>query len=150
MKWENIIKEFFEKFCTQRWINKWTKDLEGRKQGPNETIDSYYTTFKKLLVKADIDGTMNDKQKLRYFIRDLGPQIAPIVSMMKPATISDALKYARQYEEGQDIHEDERPPATKNYKTSAPKHQEEAMDSLIKKFEQMQLNLAEQIQAFSV
>ena len=101
-------------------------------------------------MKADIDGTMNDKQKLRYFIHDLGSQIAPIVSMMKPNTILDALKYARQYEEGQDIYEDERPSVIKNYKTSAPKHQEEAMDSLIKKFEQMQLNLAEQIQAFSV
>ena len=101
-------------------------------------------------MKADIDGTMNDKQKLRYFIRDLGPQIASIVSMMKPNMILDTLKYARQYKEGQDIHEDKRPSATKNYKTSTPKHQEKVMDSLIKKFKQMQLNLAEQIQAFSV
>ena len=49
---------------------------------------------------------MNNKQKLRYFIRGLGPQIAPIISMMKPATILNTLKYTRQYEEGQDIHED--------------------------------------------
>ena len=57
--------------------------------------------------------------------------------MMKPDTLEKALEWAKQYEEGQDIHEDEKPPTFKKTKTIASKTQEDTMDSLIKKFEQM-------------
>ena len=28
MKWKSIFKAFVDQFCTQRWVNKWTRDLE--------------------------------------------------------------------------------------------------------------------------
>ena len=71
MGWDAISQEFFEKYCTPRWINKWLKDVTTRKQGTNKTVDSYYTAVKKLLAKADFEKTMNMKQKIRIFIQGL-------------------------------------------------------------------------------
>jgi hypothetical protein len=34
-RWPDIEAAFVTKFCTQRWQNKWLKDPEGRRHGPN-------------------------------------------------------------------------------------------------------------------
>ena len=63
-RWPNIELAFTRKFCNQRWQNKWMRDLEGRRQGPREPIDSYYNDFKKLIKRIDVQGAMTGAQRL--------------------------------------------------------------------------------------
>jgi Ty3 transposon capsid-like protein len=104
---------FKEKFCTQRWQNKWLKDLEGRRQGPSESVDSYYTDFKKLIKRVNLEDNMSDLQKLRHFLRGLRPEVAPLVAMNAPANVNAALILAQQYENGQDLINHEQPIRTR-------------------------------------
>jgi Arginine methyltransferase-interacting protein, contains RING Zn-finger len=151
MTWENIATEFKEEYCTQRWINKWMKDLEQRKQGPTETVHSYYAAFKKLLKRADRDDDMSEVQKLRYFMRGLLPHLAPIVSMQQPANLQAALRIAQAYEMGQDLNNEIEPPARRTRKSNndTSNIEEDPMDKLVKKFEKMHLNLAERLEVLS-
>ena len=146
-RWGDLETAFTEQFCTQRWLNKWIKDLEGRRQGPNESVDSYFTDFKKLIKRVDMEGQMTDAQKLQHFLRGLRPEIAPIVAMTAPANILAALATAQHYKAGQDLI---------NYKQSVTRpernsgHQTKEANTgpikdLILKFEKMHLKLAEQI-----
>ena len=100
---ETIKAAFLLKFCTQRWKNKWLKDLEGRRQGPNELVTSYYTAFRKLIRRADVDNTFNNNLRLRYFLRGLKPEVAPIVAMSAPENVNTALEQALRYEDGKDL-----------------------------------------------
>ena len=145
MTWENIATEFKEEYCTQRWINKWMKDLEQRKQGPTETVHSYYAAFKKLLKRADRGDDMSEVQKLRYFMRGLLPHLAPIVSMQQPANLQAALRIAQAYEMGQDLNNEMEPPARRTRKSNndTSNIEKDPMDKLVKKFEKIHLNLAE-------
>jgi hypothetical protein len=145
----DIEDAFRAKFCTQRWQNKWLKDLEGRRQGPSESVDSYYTDFKKLIKRVDLEENMTNPQKLRHFLRGLKPEVAPLVAMNAPATVAAALLIAQQYENGQDLINHEQPTRTKPEKTFGFKSREaprDSMDELVQKFEKMHLKFAEQIE----
>src|SRR5581483_43831 len=145
----DIETAFKVKFCTQRWQNKWLKDLEGRRQGPSESVDSYYTDFKKLIKRADLEENMSDLQKLRHFLKGLRPEVAPLVAMTAPANVGAALQLAQQYENGQDLINHEQPTRTKPEKTFGFKSKEashDPMDELVQKFEKMHLKFAEQIE----
>ena len=95
-----------------------------------------------MVKRADIDNDLSNTQKLRYFIRGLKPEIAPIVAMTAPDNVIEALRKAQQYENGQDLINYEEPKKIVGKNTI----QEDPMDKLIKKFEKMQLNLAERIE----
>jgi hypothetical protein len=68
--------------------------LEGKRQGPSESVDSYYTDFKKLIKRVDLEENMTNPQKLRHFLRGLKPEVAPLVAMNAPATVAAALLIA--------------------------------------------------------
>ena len=119
--------------------------MEGRRQGPHETVDSYYLDFKRLLKRVDQDEVMTDRQKLRYFLKGLRSEIAPLIAMQAPNNVAAAVEIVQQYELGQDLLHDREPTqrATEGSSKRTQKTEEDNVDSLIKKFEKMQLNLAE-------
>ena len=151
MRLADIKTAFLARFCTERWKNKWLRDLEGRRQGPHETVDSYYLDFKRLLKRVDQDEVMTDRQKLRYFLKGLRSEIAPLIAMQAPNNVAAAVEIVQQYELGQDLLHDREPTqrATEGSSKRTRKTEEDNVDSLIKKFEKMQLNLAERIERLS-
>ena len=119
------------------------KESGKRKQGPTESVNSYYSSFKKVLKRTNIENNISVPQQLHYFIRGLLLHLAPIVSMQSPKTIADALKVALAYESGQDLNNEEEP--RKPSRTTRTSYDNDPIDSLTKKFEKLQLNLAEQL-----
>ncbi|RHZ84871.1 hypothetical protein Glove_74g314 [Diversispora epigaea] len=90
---------FVEKYCNTRWKNKWLRELENNRQRQGETIDAYYTRFKRLVKRVEI----HVDQHKRLFIKGLLPYIASLVTMQAPTTLTAALEKAQAYEEGLDM-----------------------------------------------
>ena len=94
-----------------------------------------------------MEGQMTDTQKLRYFLRVLRPEIAPIVAMTAPANIFTALATAQHYKAGQDLI-NYKQPATRperNFGHRTKEANTDPMRDLISKFKKMHLKLAERI-----
>ncbi|RHZ53321.1 hypothetical protein Glove_443g6 [Diversispora epigaea] len=164
---------FVEKYCNTRWKNKWMRELENNRQRQGETVDAYYTRFRRLVKRVDI----NDNQHKRLFIKGLLPHIAPLITMQAPGTLAAALELAQVYEEGLDMvneieprkqkgkkkvvessdeeEEEEVEEERKSKKTVLKKKKKETkvtfdpahnLDDLAKKFKKMQLNLIQKME----
>jgi hypothetical protein len=57
-------------------------------------VDTYYHDFKRLIKRVDIDDTMSGIKKIHYFIKGLWPEIAPVIAMTEPKTVTKALQLA--------------------------------------------------------
>ena len=68
--------------------------MEGRRQGPSESVDFYYTDFKKLIKRVNLEDNMTDLQKLCHFLKELRSEIAPLIVMNVPANVAAALQLA--------------------------------------------------------
>src|SRR6185437_4530635 len=73
--WTAITDDFKDTFCTQRWKNKWLKELDTIKQGSDEPIEAYYSRFNRLIKRSEItDGD----RVLFYFKKGLRSDLLPI------------------------------------------------------------------------
>ena len=65
---QNVVEDAFKtSFCTQRWQNKWLRDLDLLKQEPEGPVNAYYSRFKKLVKRVEARAGLQDAQKLYYF-----------------------------------------------------------------------------------
>jgi hypothetical protein len=164
MDWEAWKGRFKNKYCTTRWKNKWMREVENNRQRKEETIDTYYARFKRLIKRVELPV---DHHK-RLFIKGLLPHIAPLVSMQSPDNLAAALDLAQAYEEGLDMVNEVEPRKQKKKKVYESSDEEEEekkpkkskkkekaqttfdpahnLDDLAKKFEKMQLNLIQKME----
>ena len=127
--------------------------MEGRRQGLSESVDSYYTDFKKLIKRVNLEDNMTDLQKLRYFLRGLRSEVAPFVIMNAPANVVATLQLAQQYENSQDLINYKQSIRIQPERTSSYRHKEVSynfMDKLVQKFEKIHLKFAEQIENLNI
>src|SRR5260364_127714 len=143
--WNNVETAFKNTFCTQRWQNKWLRDLDTLKQGPEEPIDSYYSRFKRLTTRVATRAQLQDAQKLYYFKKGLRPATLPILLTHNPNTLNDLLELARTYEQGADFATNA-DPGVDNPNIVA---YEKEIEHLTKQMNQMSLNYASIASALS-
>jgi hypothetical protein len=108
------LKESFkEKFCNQRWKNKWKSQLEKLRQQDEEAVGSYYSRFKKLIKR--VTG-LTEEQKMFYFTRGLKGGLLPIVSLHNFDDVADLVELVQKYEAAKDFEEELEPGEEMKYK----------------------------------
>ncbi|CAG8808883.1 26786_t:CDS:2, partial [Dentiscutata erythropus] len=157
--WAEWLQAFKEFFCTFRWINKWHRELEELRQNSDEAIDTYYAAHRRLIRKINKIAEMPAADQMRYFVKGLRPELAPIIMMNDPADVATAVDLIRKYEAGEDVvkrkeprrsqkeleseSEEEKP---RRKETKKKKLTEKGdLDDLVQKFEKLQINLAQKI-----
>ena len=137
--WNAVETAFKNAFCTQRWHNKWLRELDSLKQGPEESVDSYYARFKRLVKRVNTQAAqLSDPQKLFYFKKGLRPAILPILLTHDPNDLAALLELARTYEQGTDFATNANPgPSNPN----AAAYEKE-IEQLTQQMNQMSLNYA--------
>ena len=73
------------------------------KQGPDKSVDSFYSRFKRLIKRIDASTPLQNAQKLYYFKKGLRPEILPILLTHAPADLATLLGLARTHEQGTDF-----------------------------------------------
>jgi len=157
-EWANAFKEFF---CTFRWINKWHRELDELRQGNDETIDTYYAIYRRLIRKIDKITEIPANDKMRYFVKGLRPDLAPVIMMHDPANPAAAIELIRKYEAGEDVVKRREPRRSRNQTEPESESEEEKprrketkkkkstekgdLDDLVQKFEKLQINLAQKL-----
>jgi hypothetical protein len=101
--WRDWKKTFLAFFCTFRWVNKWHRELTELKQGKDESIDVYYAAYRRLIRKIDQIEAVPNKDKLRYFLQGLKTELAPLIMIRDPSSVSAVVELIRKYEAGEDV-----------------------------------------------
>jgi hypothetical protein len=109
------MKNSFERrFYNQKWRNYWRKQLEKLKQQPGESVEHYYSKFKRAIRKSDIQLT--DEQKRHYFEKGLKKGMLPIVNMHGPNDLDELVELIQKFEEAEDLEDELEPGDEYKYK----------------------------------
>src|SRR5260364_116821 len=143
--WNAVTTAFKNTFCTQRWQNKWLRDLDTLKQGPEEPVEAYNNRFKRLIKRVEARAALQDAQKLYYFKKRLRPATLPILLTHNPANLNDLFNLAKTYEQGADFATNA-DPSVNNPNIAAC---EKEIEQLTKQMNQMSLKYASIASALS-
>jgi len=128
---------FIEKFAPETKQNRWYQELVNIRQVATESVDDYSFRFQRLLRKADPTGLIPAVMQVRMYLNGLTPLLTPLVSTAAPADLPAAIERARTVETGY------------NYAPTVTNNNNE-IDELTKKIEQLSLNYANVVSALTV
>src|SRR6266542_2105699 len=132
---DGFKERFLARFSTTERLHKWQNELMNLKQKPTESVKIYLAKFKKLLTRLNAVTIPNDFQ-VRMYLQELKKDLSLLVAMNNSANIDAAVQRMKEIEAEQYY--------TTNHKDKEDKTSTELKDdvnNLIKKFEQMFLNL---------
>src|SRR6185437_7541510 len=135
--WTTVKNGFTTQFCNQRWHNKWIKELEELKQMPDESIDTYYSRYRRIIQRVETSTNLTNDQKLYHFNKGLSPETLPIILLHAPNNVAAALDRARTFEQGKDFTSKAEPATPSNIRNL-----EKDIETLTKQMQQMTLNYA--------
>ncbi|RHZ83560.1 hypothetical protein Glove_91g117 [Diversispora epigaea] len=96
----SFVSLFTKRFTTLENKNKWHYELHNIKQEKNERVDEYSVQFQKLAKKVDPTDAIPDDYKTRMYISGLNEEVAAMVAIDTPATLTDTIKAAAKVEAG--------------------------------------------------
>jgi hypothetical protein len=89
---------FIERFAGQENQFHWCQQLKNRKQGRNESVDSFTEDYLRLSKRADPRGHELGLMKVNNYIGSLRDEIQMHVTMASPKTINEARNKAKAVE----------------------------------------------------
>lgn len=132
-------EEFIKIFTTREHKRSWRQQLESIKQKKEEKVDTYTNRFKRLW--RNIDPERNHEEiYIQRYVDGLKEELAEKVYDRDPETIEDAEKFAKKAETNSNYRKVRK--GTKETK-EIKEEKDEVIDELVKKFEKMEIKLAE-------
>jgi gag-polyprotein putative aspartyl protease/Zinc knuckle len=133
-----------EKFAPETKQNRWYQELMTMRQLATESVDAYSLRFQRLLRKVNSDPNapaVPAGLQTRMYLFGLSPALTPLVSTNNPANLNAAIERARVVEAGYNY-----APA----KESMFGNQNDEVDDLNKRIEQLSLNYATLASALAI
>lgn len=98
----SFTTRFIQRFRTHTLLTRWRHELQNRVQGPNETVDEYARSIKKLIKQVETDGVRSESSKIHEFAKGLRYDIAittnNLIGLRNDETLSQAIDIARRVE----------------------------------------------------
>src|SRR3954447_6462071 len=141
----SFIPRMIAKFAPETKQNKWYHELMTMRQVANESVDNYSLRFQRLLRKVNINGLLPAPLQVRMYLFGLSPMLTPLVSTANPANLNAAIERARVVETGYDY-----VPAKGTTAAFGTHKQDNEVDNLTKKIEQLSLNYVTLASALAV
>lgn len=165
--WAAFALAFGRKYFNNEFKEQWLDELRGLKQRKGESVEDYYYQVKRMATRAELDAA----RTLPHFIRGLLPEIRAVVKTHAPDSLARALTKAQQYEQGKNETSSRRNKKYKKYESSSDESSDSSedekyykkkkkelkkknekknssdneLDELTKRFDKLQINLAQQL-----
>ena len=94
--YDEFKKQFINAFTSSVYKLKISTKLMNRRQGHNESVQSYYCDILSLCTRLNSD--MQDDEKILYLLRGLKPSIQQQVIMVDPKKCKDVFEHAKRAE----------------------------------------------------